>query len=266
MSQKLNIVVIGTGNVAYHIADSFSTSKFVNIVQTFNHRNTKEAKRFAKQFGCELVTQYSKIIPSADVYIIVVKDDAILEVAKNLATLKLKGIVVHTSGSIHLSVLKNASQNIGVYYPLQTFYKGAGINWKTTPLLIEGNSKKVETTLKYIANSVSNKVKIIDSEKRLQIHLAAVFACNFTNAMYVSAFQIIENNLSKRDTDLLLPIMQHSFQKLEKIHPINAQTGPAMRNDKVVMKKHLELIKQNKQLTAIYKSLSDLIVSQQNSK
>lgn len=266
MSQKLNIVVIGTGNVAYHIVKSFSNSNILNVAQVFNHRNSKEAKQFSKQFNCDLVSDYSAINEDADIYIIAVKDDAILEVAKNLATLKLKGIVVHTSGSIHLSVLKNASQNIGVYYPLQTFYKGAGINWKTTPLLIEGNSKKVETTLKYIANSVSNKVKIIDSEKRLQIHLAAVFACNFTNAMYVSAFQIIENNLSKKDTDLLLPIMQHSFQKLETVHPVKAQTGPAMRNDKVVMKKHLELIKQNKQLTAIYKSLSDLIVSQQNSK
>ncbi len=266
MTKPLNIVVIGIGNVAYHIADSFSSSKFVNIVQTFNHRNTKEAKGFAKQFHCELVTQYSKIVTDADVYIIAVKDDAIAEVAKNLVALKLKGIIVHTSGSIDLSVLKNTSQNIGVYYPLQTFYKSASINWKTTPLLLEGNSKKVELTLKHIANSVSNKVKIVDSKKRLQIHLAAVFACNFTNAMYVSAYQIIENNLSKRDTDLLLPIMQHSFQKLEKIHPVKAQTGPAMRNDKVVMKKHLELIKQNKQLTAAYKTLSDLIVSQQNSK
>lgn len=266
MSQKLNIVVIGTGNVAYHIIKSFSNSNILNIAQTFNHRNTKEAKVFVKQFGCELVTQYSKIIPSADVYIIAVKDDAIAEVVKNLIPLNLKGIVVHTSGSVDMKALITVSAEIGVYYPLQTFYKGANIDWETTPLLIEGNSKKVETSLKHIANSVSNKVKIVDSEKRLQIHLAAVFACNFTNAMYVSAYQIIENNLSKRDTDLLLPIMQHSFQKLETVHPVKAQTGPAMRNDKVVMKKHLDLIKQNKQLTAIYKSLSDLIVSQQNSK
>lgn len=266
MSQKLNIVVIGTGNVAYHIVKSFSNSNILNVAQVFNHRNSKDARQFSKQFNCDLVSDYSAINENADIYIIAVKDDVIAEVVKNLIPLKLKGIVVHTSGSVDMTVLKAASHKIGVYYPLQTFYKGANIDWKTTPLLIEGNSKSVEIKLKQVATSVSEKVKVVDSKSRLQIHLAAVFACNFTNAMYVSAYQIIENNLSKRDTDLLLPIMQHSFQKLEEIHPVKAQTGPAMRNDKVVMKKHLDLIKQNKQLTAIYKSLSDLIVSQQNSK
>ena len=118
----------------------------------------------------------------------------------------------------------------------------------------------------YLANSVSEKVKVVDSKNRLQIHLAAVFACNFTNAMYVAAYQIIENNLTKKDTDLLLPIMQQSFQKLQKVHPKHSQTGPAMRNDKLVMKKHLALIKNNKQLTQVYKTLSDLIITQQHLK
>jgi predicted short-subunit dehydrogenase-like oxidoreductase (DUF2520 family) len=107
---------------------------------------------------------------------------------------------------------------------------------------------------------------VVDSKARLQIHLAAVFACNFTNAMYVSAYEIIENSLSEKDTDLLLPIMQHSFQKLQKVHPVKAQTGPAMRDDKLVMKKHLDLIKNNKQLTQVYKTLSDLISTQQHLK
>lgn len=266
MAKPLNIVIIGTGNVAYYVASSFQTTKSVNLAQVFNHRSSKEAKQFSKQFHCDLVTKYSDINTQADIYIIAVKDDVITEVVKKLAPLMLKGLVVHTSGSVDISVLKNASQNNGVYYPLQTFYKGANINWQTTPLLVEGNSKSVETKLKQLASLVSKKVKVVDSNNRLQIHLAAVFACNFTNAMYVSAYQIIENNIGKKDTDLLLPIMQHSFQKLEKIHPVKAQTGPAMRDDKLVMKKHLDLIKHNKQLTQVYKTLSDLIVTQQYSK
>ena len=84
--------------------------------------------------------------------------------------------------------------------------------------------------------------------------------------MYVSAFELIENNLNKKNTDLLLPIMQHSFQKLLTIHPKNAQTGPAMRQDETVMKKHLHLLKSNKQLTHVYKTLSDLIIEQQKTK
>ncbi len=266
MIQKTNIVIIGTGNVAYNIAQSFQSINLVNLIQVLNHRNSRESKQFSKQFHCNLVTDYSAINKNADIYIIAVKDDAIAEVVKNLLPLKLTGIVVHTSGSVDVSILKSVSQKVGVYYPLQTFYKGANIDWETTPILIEGNSKPVEVKLKQLATSVSKKVKVVDSKVRLQIHLAAVFACNFTNAMYVSAFEIIENNLSKKDTELLMPIMQHSFQKLQKVHPVKAQTGPAMRDDKLVMKKHLNLIKNSKQLTQVYKTLSDLISTQQHSK
>ena len=266
MVKQLNIVIIGAGNVTYHIANSFKVKNNFNLLQIFNHRNSKEAKLLSKHLQCDLVTNYAKINPSADLYIIAVKDDAIAEVAKNLAALKLKGIVAHTSGSIDMTILKDIAENTGVYYPLQTIYKGAVIDWNTTPILIEGNSKKSLTILRQLGNSISKKVKVLDSKKRLQIHLAAVFACNFTNAMYVSAFELIENNLNKKNTDLLLPIMQHSFQKLLTIHPKNAQTGPAMRQDETVMKKHLHLLKSNKQLTHVYKTLSDLIIEQQKTK
>lgn len=256
--------MIGTGNVAWNMAESFDTLTNVKIVQAFNHRISKEVKLFSKKFHCDLATDYSDINPLADLYIIAVKDDAIAEVAKNLAALKLKGIVIHTSGSVDMSVLQKASSDFGVYYPLQTFYPGAEIDWLTTPVLIEGNSKKTVTLLKQLACTVSKQVKIVDSHKRLQIHLAAVFACNFTNALYVSSYEIIENNLGKKDTELLLPIMRHSFQKLEHVHPKKAQTGPAMRHDQTVMKKHLSLLKDNKQLSEVYKILSGLIISQQS--
>jgi len=198
LANPLSIVIIGVGNVAQHIAYSFQSLKEINLVQVFNHKPSKAAKQFSKEFNCGLVTDYSAINKNADIYIIAVKDDAIAEVVSNLSQLKLTGIVTHTSGSVDVSVLQSASKNTGVYYPLQTFYKGALINWKQTPILIEGNSKSVATKLKQVAKLVSNSVKVVDSKSRLQIHLAAVFTCNFTNAMYVSAYQIIETSLGKK--------------------------------------------------------------------
>ncbi|MES2132500.1 MAG: DUF2520 domain-containing protein, partial [Bacteroidota bacterium] len=172
-------------------------------------------------------------------------------------------IVMHTSGSIDLSVLKPASNHIGVYYPLQTFTKGVSINWDTTPLLIEANTASALKTIKQMAASVSHTVKVVDSVTRLKLHLSAVFASNFTNALYAAAFDFIEAHVSKKDTALLKPIMLQSFLKLESLSPKQAQTGPAMRNDQVVMKKHLALLKSDKQLTEVYKLLSELIIKQQ---
>ncbi len=264
--RAIHTVIIGTGNVAWHIAESFSANKQIDVRQVFNHRNTARAKRFSKHFQCKLTTDYNSIDTTADLYIIAVKDDAIDEVVKNIIPLKLKGMVVHTSGSMDVLMLNKTSSSIGVYYPLQTFYINAGIDWTTTPLLIEANTKAGLSLLKKVAGSVSKTVKVLDSTNRLQIHLAAVFACNFTNAMYVSAYELIEKEMNKTDTKLLYPIMLQSLQKLKKVHPIQAQTGPAMRSDKTVMNKHLKLLQDNKQLIQIYKLLSDLITEQQASK
>lgn len=264
MAKPLNIIVIGIGNVSSHLADSFQKTKQVKLVQAFNHQSSKKTVAYSKQYHCEVVTDYKKIKIDADIYIIAVKDDVIAEVVKKLSALKLKGLVVHTSGSVDVGVLKNTSTQIGVYYPLQTFYEKAIIDWSSTPLLIEANSKTALAKLKLLAGLISKNCKIVNSTERLRLHLAAVFACNFTNALYVSAFELIEKNIGKKDVALLTPIMLHSFQKLNTVHPKQAQTGPAMRNDKVVMKKHLDLLKSNKELTAVYKLLSQLIISQQS--
>jgi predicted short-subunit dehydrogenase-like oxidoreductase (DUF2520 family) len=255
--------MIGAGNIAHHLTQSLQKNKTINITQVFNHRKTAKAKTLANTNHCAFVSEYAQIDTTAGIYFICVKDDAIPEVVTRLISLKLKGLVVHTSGSMAMSVLKQASPHIGVYYPLQSFSYADTIVWKHTPILIEANSKKSLSLLKAIAASVSDTVKNMTSEKRLQFHLAAVFASNFTNALYDSAFRIIEKNLSKKDTSLLLPLMTQAFGKLTHLSPKQAQTGPAMRHDKVVIKKHLDLLKSDKQLTAVYKLLSELIVSQQ---
>lgn len=266
MIKSVNIVIIGTGNVAYHLADSFSKTGYTQIVQVFNHQLSKKAKDFAKRINSSLVINYQQINREADMYIIAVKDDAIPEVVKNLSKLRLNGLVMHTSGSVSLDILKPVSKQIGVYYPLQTFYPNASIEWLSTPLLIEANTKAALAKVKALASKVSQKVKVLNSVSRLKMHLAAVFASNFTNAMYVVAYEIIEKNLTRRDTALLFPLMKQSFHKLENVHPLMAQTGPAKRQDKTVMQKHASLLKNNRDLLVIYKSLSDLIQKQQSKK
>lgn len=266
MSKPLHIVLIGTGNVAHHIAGSFVKNAEVKLVQVFNHRLTKQAKDFAGSIQVPVVSTYNKLEQQADVYILCVRDSALAEVAGELAALKLRGIVLHTSGSVSMDVLKQASPETGVYYPLQTFSKNSPVDWKCTPLLVEASSAATLKRVMKLANSVSGMVKAVDSETRLKLHLAAVFACNFTNALYAAAFEYVGENLSFKDAELLWPIMQSSFNKvIYNSQPKQAQTGPAMRNDRTVMDKHLALLKSDKRLKDIYKLLSDLIIHQQTS-
>lgn len=252
--------------MAHHIAGSFADKADSKLVQVFNHRLTKRAKDFGASFRVPVVSTYGKLERNADIYILCVKDSALAEVAGELEALKLRGIVMHTSGSVDIEVLKRASPKTGVYYPLQTFSKNSPVDWKRTPLLVEANSAGTLKQITKLAGSISGTVKAADSETRLKLHLGAVLACNFTNALYVAGFEYIGKNLSAKDAELLWPIMATSFAKvLYNSQPKQAQTGPAMRNDKTVMNKHLDLLQSDKRLKAIYKLLSDLIIHQQSS-
>jgi predicted short-subunit dehydrogenase-like oxidoreductase (DUF2520 family) len=261
LKSPLNIVIIGAGNLSSQLLNVLVTKKELKITQLFNHRSSIKSKALAKKYHCEFIFDYTKINTQADVYLICVKDEAIDNVAKQLQQLHLHGIVAHSSGSITIEALKKTSKTFGVFYPLQTFTTNDSIDWKTTPILIEGNSKTALSVLKELASLLSHSIKVVDSHKRLQFHLAAVFACNFTNALINTSFKIIEKQIGKSDSKLLMPIIKQSIKKLDVMTPTNAQTGPALRGDSLVMKKHLALLKSNTQLTHIYKELSALIIS-----
>jgi len=264
--KKTNIVILGTGNLATHLADFISQHSQLNLIQLFNHRKTKEALSLANKNNCPLVSNYTAILTNADIYFICVKDDSIKDVSEKLKKLHLQNLVVHTSGSIELKVLNKVSKQIGVFYPLQTFSKSDLIDWETTPLLLEANTPIAFKKLQAFSKLCSAQVKKVDSKTRLAIHLAAVFGCNFTNALFAVSYQLFQKALSIQEIKLLHPILQQSFQKMLTMGPLNSQTGPAKRNDQVTMQKHLALLKSDKRLTSVYKVASELIQTQQHVK
>ena len=56
-------------------------------------------------------------IPTADLYVLTVPDSKISEVSQKIST---DGVVLHTSGSLGLEVLKK-HKNKGIIHPLMTF-------------------------------------------------------------------------------------------------------------------------------------------------
>lgn len=256
------IVIIGAGNMAWHLAALFGTTGN-RIVQVFNHRLSKQAKSLAATSGAALVTQYNRVDPSADVYIICVKDEAIAEVAKKLESLKLKGLVLHTSGSSDMELLKGASKQYGVFYPLQTLSAGDPVYWQDIPVLVEGNTPAAMATVRKLAAPVSGKVIVCDSAERLKWHLSAVLACNFSNALYTLTSDYMKQVLPNRSFSLLLPLIRQTVTKLDHMSPREAQTGPARRGDKKTIRKHLALLEKDPLAKAIYTLMTKAIAQQQ---
>lgn len=249
----MRVVIIGSGNVASHLAKALHKAN-VEVAQIWS--NTYENAVFlADLVNAKPIKQLNEVDENADFCLISVKDDAIPEIAKKL--LNFKGIIVHTSGAVNLNVFDGLAVNYGVFYPLQTFSKSKRVSFDNIPLCVEANNQNTLDNLKLFANKLSHNVREIDSEKRKILHLAAVFACNFTNHLYALAEEILEAN--QLNFEILRPLITETANKVQHALPLQVQTGPAIRNDEETLKKHEELLVKQPQLLNIYKTLSDSI-------
>lgn len=249
-----NIVLVGSGNVATHIGISLIQQGY-KIKQVWSNK-LKNAEILAKKLNSTATNKITSLeYADADLYIISVKDDILANIIQQLKNIN----IVHTSGSAGLEVFKNRFNNYGVLYPLQTFNKEVSIDLSTTPICIEANNQNFHNKLIDVAAKLSKKVVTMKSEQRQQLHIAAVFACNFTNHM----FEIANNILNKSNIDfkLLLPIINQTVIKLEKNKPSEVQTGPAKRKDKEIIQKHIDNIQEEK-LKDIYKLISNSIMKE----
>jgi predicted short-subunit dehydrogenase-like oxidoreductase (DUF2520 family) len=252
MKHKLDkIVLLGAGNVATALAKALA--KKHNIVQVYS-RSNNSANKLAKIIKCSYTNKLSEITPDADLYIIAVTDDAIEKVALQL---KLKNkTVIHTSGSIDKAVLKKASFDYGVLWPLQTFSKGSVIN-QNTPFVIDTSTKQLANQLNDLVKEMNGKSIQLNSEKKAKLHLAAVFANNFTNHLYGVAYDILKKE--KISFDVLLPLINETIEKIKEQDPRKIQTGPAIRGDKKTIKNQEAILSANPQYLELYKLLTKSI-------
>lgn len=245
----LQVVIIGSGNVAQHLIKAFSGLPKVQLVQAFARK--PETLLYLLPSG--KITNTFNDLADADVYIISVSDDAIASVSSQLV-FKDK-LVVHTSGSAGLDRISNANRR-GVFYPLQTFSKDKEIDFSTVPLCLESEFENDYATLQQLATSLSKSVYNINSAQRQSLHVSAVFVCNFVNHLYNIGNSICNDN--NIPFAVLLPLIQETANKVSYLTPFEAQTGPAVRNDETTLKKHLDFLQDNNQ-KAIYTLLTQSI-------
>jgi len=240
----LKLVLIGTGNVASHLFNAFLNSKEVSIEQVFG-RNREKLKKFSKYVP---VTSLSSEIKEADIYVIAVSDDVIASIAQLIQ--HKHGIIAHTSGSVSIKTLNH--KKAAVFYPLQTFTANKKIDFSSIPICLEASNQNDLKVLKKLAKSLSKSVFEVSSFQRKKLHLAAVFANNFTNHLFHISKDLCDSE--KLHFDILKPLIYETAKKLEDLNPSEAQTGPAKRNDVEIMQQHLEQLKD-----PIHKKLYQLI-------
>lgn len=254
----LRVTLIGSGNVATRMASALKN--VAEIVEVYS-RSLPNAEMLALQIGgsCRAIDSYEALSTDSDLYIISLADDAIADAIKSTSRIT-DGLWVHTSGSTPMSVFCGHKHRYGVLYPLQTLSKDKPIDFASVPLLVEGCDEKAEAEIAEIASMMTENVKHVDSEGRVRLHIAAVFACNFTNYMWSVADDLLHQ--SGLDITYLKPLLDETLSKTMKISPAMAQTGPARRGDQAIMQRHESMLSGD--VRRVYEIISEQIYKKYN--
>lgn len=254
------VSVAGSGNVGSFLA--VNLHKAGCIIRQIYSRQLGNAEKLAAKVGAGAITNPTELDTNIDLLIIALPDRAIVGFISSVTGgnhEKLKFVIASTAGSVNLSEFAHLHINSGVLYPLQSFTLLSDPKAGNIPFMIEGASAETAEFLIGIASLISSDVRYLESNKRLILHIAAVFASNFTNHMLVLANKI----LSETDMDfgVLMPLVTETISRLKDNSPENMQTGPAIRGDENTMNKHLEVLSDLNytQLTAVYKTISESI-------
>ncbi len=246
----MEVVILGSGSLATHLALAFQ-SKGLIISQIYS-RTSSNAKLLADRLNTSYTDKISEINKNADIYFYCTNDSSFQNLLKTLDF--QDALHVHTSGSTPLSDFEKLVKNCGAFYPLQTFSKRKVVDFSLVPICIEACNQDIENKLLDLAHLISSKTYLIDSVQRKKLHLAAVFACNFTNFMYNIAYDIV--NSAEIEFEILQPLIDETALKVKILKPFEAQTGPAVRYDKNTIKKHISMLKNESYAKDIYKSIS----------
>lgn len=249
------IVFVGAGNLATNLAKALYRKGF-RIVQIFS-RTEESARSLALQVEADYTTDLKELTGDAKLYIVSLKDAAFVELLPQIAEGKEHALLVHTAGSIPMSVWEGHAQRYGVFYPMQTFSKQREVKFDEIPFFIEAKTAEDVALLKAIAATLSDHVYEASSEQRKSLHLAAVFICNFTNHMYALAADLLEKY--QLPFNVMLPLIDETARKVHELAPRDAQTGPAVRYDKNVIENHLAMLADLPALQEIYKLMSKSI-------
>lgn len=243
----MRIAIIGSGNMGTQLSHGL---KAIGVNCQIYVRIPKDTSHYAID---SLSTQ------AYDVIVLAVNDSSISNVAEQLSLLNLSDTcIIHTSGATPLSTLTDLGlPHCGVLWPPQSIRKDHDLDWSQVPVCIESSTEVSKAMVSKLAHMLSTKVFEINTGQRLKLHLGAVLVNNFTNHLFVKAHELMQEE--GLPYELLLPIINETFQKLNQDPPILQQTGPAIRHDQVTIDRHLAAIKADTALTAVYAAITTSI-------
>ena len=252
--EQYRISFIGAGRVAGALAKELYNRGF--IIREVASKTGSGARNLADL--CNASPNYDLAFTGADIIVVAVPDDAVKGVLEQLRCDE-DTIVVHTTGSLGLDIFPAHLRRTGVFYPLQTFSEGRCLEFSKIPFFLETSDPSVSAVLKNMAGSIGGEVHFIDARSRSLLHVAAVFVSNFNNYMLTAGKKIASE--AGFGLEILQPLINETIQKAFEKGPEFSQTGPAIRNDKGTIEKHIDLLSFSPDLQNLYREVTKSLMS-----
>ena len=246
----MRIVVVGSGNVAESLAQAVAEAEGLHLVQIFA-RNEERGRRVAELAH----TEWSNTeLAAAELYLISVSDNAVAKVAESLP-IPEGAVVAHTAGCCTLESLA-PHHHSAVFYPFQTLSAGRKVDFAKGFIFLEGATERALEVVEKAAHALTTNVLPADTARRAVIHLSGVFACNFANAMYANAAEILAKE--GLPFNIVAPVIEETAKKaVEILNPAQTQTGPARRGDTQTLNRHRAMLGDEGLKREIYDKISE---------
>jgi len=248
----MRIVLIGAGRLATNLGRALHTAGH-DIVAVYS-RTMESAQVLAEQISAQPTNQIADLPATADAFIVAVKDAVLCSLIPLLTKGREDQVFFHTAGSMPMAVFEGMSSHYGVFYPMQSFSKERQVDFSVIPTFIEASDPSTLVLAHLLAGTITNRIFELSSEDRRYLHLSAVFACNFVNHCYTLSAELLERH--HLPFEVMLPLIDETAQKVHEMHPLDAQTGPAVRYDENVIHMQAELLADMPEMQDIYEKLS----------
>jgi predicted short-subunit dehydrogenase-like oxidoreductase (DUF2520 family) len=263
MSEKPSLAIVGPGRLGTALAlelrrPGYSISEIVS-------RDTVASKRKARELARKVDAQSSTSDSAhldADLVWFCVPDREIAAASQQLATATVwkKKIAFHSSGALasdELKALRRRGASVASVHPLMTFVSGSIPSLRGVPFAVEGDAAAVRAARRIVRN-LGGEAFTIRKQHKAAYHAWGAFTSPLLVATLVTGERLARAaGLSAVEArKKMLPIVRQTITNYETLGPAGAFSGPIVRGDAEIVRKHLKVLKKVPQARHVYMALA----------
>lgn len=262
MAVKPRIAIVGPGRLGSALAPELKRVgyRLSQIVSGDSSASRRAGRTLAKQVHAKWDATGAGL--DADLIWFCVPDREIANAAQQLAgVVNWRGkVALHSSGALasdELRVLRRRGASVASVHPLMTFVRGSAPSLKGVPFALEGDPVALRVARK-IVRELGGEAFPISKSKKLAYHAWGAFASPLLIALLVTAERVARDTgfSATQARRRMLPILRQTLANYLKLGPAAAFSGPIVRGDAQVVRRHLKELRKIPGAGEVYGALA----------